>query len=217
MMVLENWDEHALGAATRVYRGILRELDDGIVVPGQRLVETDLAAQFGVGRNAVREAMQQLAARGIIDLSRHRSAGIRKLTLDEALDVLDVAAVMNRLIARTAASRFNAAQHGDLLRDVLTRLNAPDSLELGEFGQTRRDFYRALLQIAGNAELARLFPSIGIHIVHAQFRVTQLRGVRIEDYRAIIDAVESGNVRAAENAADRHVSRIRELMLSGVR
>lgn len=217
MTMTDILDEQGSGAATTVYRAILRELDDGVVVPGQRLIETDLAVQFGVGRNAVREAMQQLAARGIIDLSRHRSAAIRKFSLDEALDVLDVAAMMNRLIARTAASRFDRAKHGALLRDVVTRLSAPDSQDPGAFGQTRRIFYRALLQIAGNAELTRLFPSVGVHIVHAQFRVTQLHGVRVEDYRAIIEAVESGNAAAAENEAERHVVRIRELIIASSR
>src|SRR3546814_18595052 len=65
-------------AADRVYLGILEDLEYHRMVPGQRIVETDLAVQFGVGRNAVREAMQQLAMRGVVDLSPNRSASIRK-------------------------------------------------------------------------------------------------------------------------------------------
>jgi DNA-binding GntR family transcriptional regulator len=54
----------------------MSDLEDSSMVPDQRLVETELAARFGVGRNAVREAMQRLAVRSVIDLSRDgRSRG----------------------------------------------------------------------------------------------------------------------------------------------
>src|SRR3546814_3335354 len=55
------------GATQRVYLGILQDLEKHRMVPGQRLVETELALHFGVGRNAVREAMQRLAVRGVVD------------------------------------------------------------------------------------------------------------------------------------------------------
>src|SRR3546814_8419132 len=54
------------GSARPVFLGILRDLETGRMVPGQRLVETELASRHGVGRNAVREAMQHLAARGVV-------------------------------------------------------------------------------------------------------------------------------------------------------
>ena len=77
---------HPAGSVQRVYRGLLADLDHGRMVPGQRLVETDLAERFGVGRNAVREAMQRLAARGVVDLSRHRSPAIRRLDGEETME-----------------------------------------------------------------------------------------------------------------------------------
>ena len=58
-------------ASDTVYFGIVNGLDTHHVVPGQRLVEGDLAAQFGVGRNSVREALQRLAA----DAARRAAEG----------------------------------------------------------------------------------------------------------------------------------------------
>src|SRR3546814_8908277 len=84
------------GSARPVFLGILRDLETGRMVPGQRLVETELASRHGVGRNAVREAMQHLAARGVVDLSPNRSPAIRKLDLAESMEVLDVASAMTR-------------------------------------------------------------------------------------------------------------------------
>src|SRR5215212_3192469 len=86
-----------------VFFGIVNELEAQTLVPGQRLVEVDLASQFGVGRNSVREALQRLAAEGVVDLFRHKGAVIRSLTVKQTLDVLDVAERMMGLLARTAA------------------------------------------------------------------------------------------------------------------
>src|SRR3546814_2247234 len=51
------------GTARKVVLGILSELDERQLVPGQRLAETDLALRYAVGRDAVREAMQHLSVR----------------------------------------------------------------------------------------------------------------------------------------------------------
>lgn len=210
-----NEDEPATAAPMRVYRAILSGLDDGEFVPGQRLAESDLAAQHQVGRNAVREALQRLAIRGVVELSPHRSAAIRKLRLVDALDVLAVARVLLKLIAETAATRFSVPVHAERLRGLVVELEqAGASDHPGEFEQVRRAFYRSLLEIGANAELVRLFPSVSMHIVHAQFRLARLREVRVADYLAICEAVLAGDAAAAGRAAERHVDRIRTMVES---
>src|SRR3546814_21087405 len=92
------------------------------MVPGQRIVETDLAVQFGVGRNAVREAMQQLAMRGVVDLSTNRSASIRKFDLHQPLEVLAVAGEMTSLAASIAARNYDPVLHAEPFATVLRNL-----------------------------------------------------------------------------------------------
>src|SRR3546814_1608767 len=58
---------------------------------------------------------------------------------------------------------------------------AASASEPGHFGAARRRFYRSLLLIGGNRELQRIFPAIGIHIIHAQYPSTRLQGIRLAD------------------------------------
>lgn len=202
------------GSVQRVYRGILSDLEHGRMVPGQRLAETELAAQFAVGRNAVREAMQRLAVRGVVDLSRNRSPAIRRLDREETLEVLDVAEVMTALCLRTAAARFRPDAHTAWLDGALATLEtAENSDEVGEFSQARRNLYRIMLEIGGNRELRRLFPAIGMHIIYAQYQTRQLRGIRLADYRAMITAVRTGQPDAASEAGRLHVANVRAIIL----
>lgn len=200
------------GSARPVFLGILRDLETGRMVPGQRLVETELASRHGVGRNAVREAMQHLAARGVVDLSPNRSPAIRKLDLAESMEVLDVASAMTRLLVRGAAAAYRP-EVAALLQSAMKDLaEAASASEPGHFGAARRRFYRSLLLIGGNRELQRIFPAIGIHIIHAQYPSTRLQGIRLADYQAIARAVAAGAPDAAEAAAVAHVETVRGIV-----
>lgn len=202
------------GATRRVYRGVLEALERHELAPGQRLIETELAAQFGVGRNAVREAIQRLAVRGIVDLSRHRSAAIRRLDLDETLEVLDVSEAMIALLVATAARRYRPEAHHAMLAEAIGLVNAAEAAaDTVQFGRARRAFYHTLLQIGGNRELIRVFPSIGIHIIHARYQIAELQRLRAADYREIEQAVMGGDATHAEAVGRAHVANVRNAII----
>ncbi|WP_420994502.1 GntR family transcriptional regulator [Cupriavidus sp. 30B13] len=194
-------------------------LELGSFVPGQRLVEADLATQFGVGRNSVREALQRLAAEGIVELPRHRGAAIRRLSLQDTLDVLDVAERMTGLLARAAARGSGDRAHAQALRAAVQELASAEKAgpaRTGEvFSSARRHFYRTLLEMGGNRELRRLFPTIHMPIVHAQHRLASLPQMRLADYRRIATAVLAGNPDEAEAAGAAHVQNVRAAILAG--
>lgn len=199
------------GASDAVFTGIVRGLESQIFVPGQRLIEADLAAQFGVGRNSVREALQRLAAEGIVELLRHRGAAIRALSLQDTLDVLDVAERMTGLLARTAARGSADRKLVSALKLAMKDLETADSeQDSANFAAARRRFYRTLLEMGGNRELRRLFPAIHMPIVYAQHRLPSLLKLRLKDYRRIAAAVVAGDAEAADNAGIVHVRNVRD-------
>ena len=208
-------EEAASGsAADRIYRGVMRELEQGRLVPGQRLVEPDLARRFGVGRNAVREAMQRLSMRGVVDVTPYRSASIRMLDLSETLEILDVASAVTGLVARIAATRFEPGKHKQLLKQAMDELNDASADNPTSFSRARRRFYRSLLQIAANRELTRIFPAIGMHIIYSQYRSPSLQQIRLADYAAIKDAISARDADSAEKAGRDHVDHVRSIILS---
>ncbi|ODV43966.1 GntR family transcriptional regulator [Cupriavidus sp. UYMMa02A] len=201
-------------ASDTVFFGIMNGLEQGSFVPGQRLVETDLVTHFGVGRNSVREALQRLAAEGIVDLPRHRGAVIRRLSLQETLDVLDVAERMTGLLARAATRGIGNRAAAQALHASVQALVAAGKAHDGEsFSSARRQFYRTLLEMGDNRELRRLFPSIHMPIVHAQHRLASLRQIRLDDYRRIAAAVLAGEPETAEAAGTAHVQNVRRAIL----
>jgi hypothetical protein len=94
----------------------------GDYVPGQRLVEADLCARFGVNRARVRSAFQQLAAEGLVEIQRNRGARVREFSLGEAIEITEVRRVVEGLGAARAARAAELA--GPAQAEVLRGLGA---------------------------------------------------------------------------------------------
>lgn len=202
--------DHPESAADTVFHGIVQGLAEQRLVPGQRLVEVDLAAQFGVSRASVREALQRLAAQGLVELFRNKGAAIRTLSAQETLDVLDVAERMTGLLARSAARAVATGAPRAPIDEALARLHAADAgADADAFASARRGMYRALLATSGSRELRRLLPSIHMPIVYAQHRPATLQQVRMRDYQAMCQAVLAGDEEAADRAGMDHVRHVR--------
>ena len=201
-------------AADTVFHGIVQGLAQQRFVPGQRLVEVDLAAQFGVSRNSVREALQRLAAEGLVDLLRNKGAAIRTLSPQETLEVLDVAEHMTGLLARSAARAITNGASVEPIGAALAQLHEADcSQDPDAFAAARRGMYRALLTTSGSRELRRLLPSIHMPIVYAQHRPATLQQVRMRDYQEMCAAILAGDEAAADAAGMRHVRNVREAIV----
>lgn len=198
-------------ASRRVSRGIMRALELNQLAPGQRLVETSLAAEYRVGRNAVREAVQWLAAHGVIDVTPHRSASLRHLDAAETLDVLEVAEAVIGLLVKAAARNYKGGTQEKRLAAGLAEAAAADD-ERG-FARARRHLYGILLEIGGNRELQRLFPAVGLHILLAQYRTAIAKRQCLDDFRAMAVAITHKDVEHAHALGRAHIGQIRRAIL----
>ncbi|MGW0940906.1 GntR family transcriptional regulator, partial [Streptomyces sp. NPDC002666] len=76
----EQAKQHALG---ELRQAILR----GEMAPAQRLVEDELAEQFGVTRASIRAALLELASEGLVERIRNRGSRVRVVTKEEAVAI----------------------------------------------------------------------------------------------------------------------------------
>lgn len=187
---------------------ILAALYDGRYVPGQRLIEADLTRRFKVSRGSVREALNRLAAEGVVTLTLHRGAFIRQMSRAEVVGVLQVTEVIIGLAARLAAE--NIKQNGceeSLQEAYLKLMSFKDNGNYMEFVRARNGFYRAMIRIGGNRELGRVLPSMHVHLVRMLLRTyaTRAEQTRFEDYEHIFAAIVSGDSKEAERAGREHI------------
>lgn len=192
----------------RVYRGILRTLYEGRLVPGQRLIAPALAQEFQASRNTVREVLNRLAATGVITMVRNQSPVVRVLSRTEMEELLEV---VNALLSLAAKSAARSIEEGDnrrkLNKSYSAILESETSADLAGFVHARERYYRMILQVSGNRELIRLFPTMHVHLMRLQLRSIPLvaESAQFSDYAALNETILAGDVGGAVQAAEQHV------------
>jgi DNA-binding GntR family transcriptional regulator len=92
------------------------EILNGILMPGTRLDEEDIALRFRISRTPVREALKALAATGLVDLRPHQGAFVAAPSLKTVLEMVEVMSALETTCAELAARRHTKADREALVR-----------------------------------------------------------------------------------------------------
>lgn len=205
------------GAVGRVVGAIRQRLFDGALVPGQRLVEADLMAEFDVGRGTVREALQRLSSDGLVALVRNRGAMVHRLSRREVTEQFAIREVLEGLAAGTAAHRIDEDGNRAVLERLWQRQQiAARQSTVAEYFRLNRDFHLLIVTMAGNQQLHRMLDHLHIRLFALQFKGALGLGDRdisFADHRRIADAILAGNAAAAQRAMRRHVRNSRQMVV----
>lgn len=197
-----------------IVRAVIEGLEAQEYLPGQRLVEADLCLRFGAGRQAVREALHQLQARGVVELTPNRGASIVRLTRKQSADTLEVTETLFALLARSAALRISEGSDPDaVVRAIATLENLPARVSLSAFADARRRFFNALAAVSANEELSHLMRHVRVHVLRAQFGHAGQHPQHGRELLAVGRCVLAGDGATAEALARDHVRGIRENLI----
>ncbi|WP_230424281.1 GntR family transcriptional regulator [Streptomyces radicis] len=175
----------------------------GQLAPGTALVETELAARFGVSKTPVREALKTLAGRGLVVMSEYKGAAVRTVDAAMARSVYDV-----RLLLEPEALRRTVAGEADLAAAHQALERAATAGDSAERSLANRDFHRALYLPCGNPLLARMLDDLRdqaalVSSVAWQARPTWER--EAAEHRAILARAEEGEADAAAALLREHI------------
>ncbi|MFC8597596.1 GntR family transcriptional regulator [Isoptericola sp. NPDC057191] len=190
--------------SVRVARAVREQIVDGVREPGSRLVERDLAAELGVSRIPVRDALRTLVAEGLVTPRPRTWAVVREFTDADVAQLQEVREATEPLQFRLAARRRTEAQLA-MLTEAWQREDR--AARAGDAPAARRaaaDFHERVVDAAGNPVLAEL------HVVTAS-RVRWLLGqhtdltAMADEHRALLDAVRDADEEAAARLAGQHL------------
>ena len=91
--------------ALAVAERLREDIRAGLFHPRERLVEADLADSYGVKRSAVRAALMELAAEGVVERTPNRGARVRSISIDEAIEITETRLSLQAMCAGKAALR----------------------------------------------------------------------------------------------------------------
>ncbi len=123
--------------------------------PGQVLSESQLVEELGIGRTPVREALQRLAAEGLVVVMPRRGVMVSEINIAKQLQLLELRREVERLCACKAALRSTEAERA-FFAELAARLAASaEARDYDAFMQLDLEFNRAVLAACRNEFIER--------------------------------------------------------------
>lgn len=217
----QNSDGAKQSTADSCYDWIKRQIVTNARPPGSALDERNLAEELNVSRTPVREAMLRLRSEGFIDNLPRRGAFVRALTLEDLSDLYNVVTAVEVMAVGLIVESDDRAQIvGELNRLCDSMEAALEDPEL--WTHSDEAFHRALLKLSGNAPLA----STGLlhrdlaqraHFVADRARPKGTERKSVENHRALVDLINTGNTEAARANHLKQRQRGSESLIAAIR
>ena len=196
----------------------LRELIyAGEFKPGDRLNEAALAVRMGTSRGPIREAIRILTGTGLVTPVVNRGVFVRKVSVQEMLEIYDLRALAFGFAAERACEHVTDAERQrfeELLDGMDGAAQAGDS---GLYYELNVQFHEAILGLSHSQRAHQLYDSYvkELHLYRRQnFNAPgNMRRSNVE-HRRIFDAISRGNAAKAKQFAEEHIQAGRQRLLA---
>ena len=183
----------------------------GVLIPGQRINEPDVASRLQVSRVPVREALRELESSGLVISRKHSGVFVRQLDATEIRDLYQMRGLLDGFAGRCVAQLPNNQ------REVLTTLLSASTSAMQQatsqhdvqlyYAENLR-FHWAIMEAAGNQQLLETYRSIvqKLHLSRLK-NLSQDVGmqVSITEHVDIVDAVHRADAPRCEALMAHHV------------
>lgn len=194
-------------------RRLRHEILSGLLPPGERLIEEQLTARFGISRAPLREALRELAQQGLIEHLPRRGVRVAELSAADADELFGLRDVLERYALEIALTSGGASLAGltAAWQEMAEAARAGDAFRENDAHQK---FHIEVVAMAGQRHLLQAFQPV---ILKLQLRMATNLRLEIEHqadatqgvarHRRLLDAITTGDVTAALAALASHGAR----------
>ncbi|WP_461163570.1 GntR family transcriptional regulator [Arthrobacter sp. R4-81] len=188
-------------------------------VQGKFLNEQELAAEIGVSRTPVREALLLLVSDGLVELIPQRGAYVPPVTGREMSELMELRGVLESHAARLVIEQGQVPA-GTMQETLDRQAKLPQDLDAEaaqEFIRLDTLFHQLLIDAAGNELISRTYSKLHVRQIlvgiSALFRTGGRREQVCAEHQDILDALVSGDAARAQKAIDHHLAVTRDILL----
>lgn len=197
--------------AERVSKGLRDAIVNGALRPGERLVEERIAAQMGVSRAPVREALLILEREGLITSLPRRGVTVAVLTQQDVQEIYGFRSALECQAGRGACRKITADDVEELLALTGGMRQSDVASDRQKLAAEDFAFHQRIFEISGNGRLLKAWLGIMSQVRLLQRHVLAAYGVDVGEmarrHEAIVDALRSGDPDTAERCLRDHIEK----------
>jgi DNA-binding GntR family transcriptional regulator len=190
----------------QVLDALRQRIVNGVYAPGERLTEDRLAGDFGVSRNPIREALRIVEAEGFVHALPRRGVVVATPDRTTMRDMFVVRRQLETLAGGLAAARASAEDVAGLWGLLEEARIATERQDLQAVATLNTMFHQRVVDVADNHWLSTLSAPLIQHVQWV-FRLSAAHRAPHSwtEHVRLVEAIEAGDVAAAELAAGQHV------------
>lgn len=192
----------------------------GKLVPGERLMENQLAEKLGVSRTPIREALRMLELENLVELVPRKGAQVLDMTEKDIIDVLEIREVLESLGTSLACKKMNPEQLLKLKEVERQFEQACADKDVEAVVDMDEEFHNIIFSSTENVKLIQLFNNLRIQLYRyrmAHVKLTSSITTIITHHRSIISAIENRRPEDGAKAAQDHIRYHTEFIVNAVR
>lgn len=189
----------------------------GDLAPGELYSVADLAETLHVSRTPVREALIELATRGMVRFERNRGVRILGTSINDLEQIFEIRLMLEVPAARRAVSRMPPDDVKAMRGHLASMERAADAGDVARLWVHDRQFHRALMNASGNRRLAEYVDTLRdmvlVRGVTTAGRARSLEAI-VGEHRAILERVEAGDAEGTAAALRAHIEQTARLLIA---
>lgn len=201
-----------------VFETLREAIINGVLEPGERLMEIQLAEEMGVSRTPVREAIRKLELENFVVMIPRKGAYVAGVSHKDIADVFEIRSALEGLAAGLAAERATEEEIEEMKKILLT--HDRDDMSLEDIVSTDTDFHALVYKASRNERLIQILENLREQI--QRFRATSLSVPgrlkdAITEHQAIVEAIARQDGEEAQALATAHIMNAENIMFEALR
>ena len=202
-----------------VSSALRQAIKEGVLKPGERLMEIQLADELGVSRTPIREAIRQLEQEGFVVMVPRRGTYVADISLKDIAQVFEIRSALEELSAGLAAERITPDELESLER-ILVEIN--EFIDKGEFDKivdADIRFHDILYHASRNTRLVDILHNLREQML--RFRSVSMHypgrlAATWEEHRQMVENIANHNSAMARKVAKKHMENSEKTLLKGI-
>jgi DNA-binding GntR family transcriptional regulator len=193
----------------QIVDAIVEATAKGIFLPGDRIVEAEVARSLKVSRIPVREALRLLESQGVVVSERYRGMRLMSVDIDRLEKILKVRLALELLAGHEVMARFGEdpsvlAPLEDLLRQMHQAGAADDGFQVASLDTA---FHHCLCRLSGNDTLVRTWEPLSRQLTIIFGLSTRKKDVNsiVAEHDEVIAALKAGDQAAFDRLMETHI------------
>jgi DNA-binding GntR family transcriptional regulator len=207
----QNDPDAGVSAGRRVYLCLRQRIVEMSMLPGARIVERDIAEEFGTSRTPVHEAVQRLADEGLVEVVPRSGTFVARIPLDALEEAMLVRGALETAIIEKAAQRCTPDGVARLREILGQQAAAVESNDQRAFHRSDEMFHAALAELSG-------YPGVWPIILQAKTQIDRYRQLTLplegrmrdvlDEHTEVVAAIASGDPARAVHAMQDHLDHV---------